>query len=151
MKPCKSTNYYRYSPQWAQSVIRICYRKYARATEILWRYTGLSYDDAWHSLANNDEVWPKMRDCIHYIDRYCTNWGQDVAEGAIQRYTKQMLSTWRAKSYESWPQSADILLTDLREWSRINSQGFRGCWGVKAPRLPRKNPGCKPKEYYVRS
>jgi hypothetical protein len=137
MNPCKTPHSYRYSPTWAKNVLRKLLRNYARATEILGRHSEIDYEKMWQSLAYNDGLYPIMRDCIHYTERYCAKWGEDVAEGAIERYTKHLysaqptlLSDWEANGKR-------FLLTDFREWLRQNSQGIKG--GTRGGRM---SPPC---------
>jgi hypothetical protein len=136
MNPCNQRHQYRYAPHWARTIIKNLYRNYARATEILWRETEITEDKMWRSLAYNDGDYPIMRDCIHYTERYCANWGEDVARGAIRRYATHLYSAQPTLLSDLEANGKRFLLTDLREWLRLNSQGFRGERGGnhKAPK-----------------
>jgi len=147
MNPCTNTSKRRYSDAWAWNVVKKLLGKYARATEILSTAFDIEPRDIQRHLAHNDGNYPVIRDIIHYIDRMIEWIGYDAAMNSCIRHTQQAYSKQMAFDDVLGHYGKNFHLTDLREWARLNSQGFKGGGGRRS-RPPASFSG-RPRERYI--
>lgn len=151
MNPCNNQHHKRrYDRQWAEKVVTKLVVNYTRATEIIASYSPINPQIMAYHLSNNDGIYPIMRDCIKYLDRYIGKWGEDIVLGALERYTTRLYSAQRVLFDEFACEKPRWDLTEFRTWLSLNSQGFRG--GTRGTRAARCPPSYheKPKEQYIR-
>lgn len=78
-----------YSFSWAAGVVNQLEKKYPRATAIVYEITGITSRNMAAFLATNDEVFPQLRELIHWHDNWIRSspkhvFGkQDVRETAM--------------------------------------------------------------------
>jgi hypothetical protein len=60
---------FRYSYDWARSIVAKLYNKYPRATDLLCEGLEITHDNLAYYLAHNDAMWPTLRTCVHIIER----------------------------------------------------------------------------------
>jgi len=127
-----------YSLSWARKVVKELHEKYPRAAEILWNDTQFTYSVFCTSLADNDGSWHLLRDCTAYLGRWLVREPREAEIRVLVReWTTHMLSS-EMPEFDGIPSNGkNFLLTELREWLRLNSRGFVGLLrGAKAPSNP---------------
>lgn len=150
MNPCNQHHRKRYDRQWAEKVVTKLVANYTRATEIMAQHSPINPLKMAYHLSNNDGLYPVMRDCVKYLDRFLGKSGQDATIEALERYTTHLYSAKPPLFQEFVTEKPRWDLTEFRTWLRLNSQGFRG--GSRGTRAARASPSyhVKPKEKYIR-
>jgi hypothetical protein len=152
MIPANSDKNPRYSVVWALLVVRKCLRNYPRATVILEaNYWGFTQQLPVY-LASGSNLWAISRDIIKRVEYSCDIKGYTAIFKALKEYTIQMYGINSVDIARLDEIRQFYVLTDLRNWANLNSQGFHRGTGGKKKRHP-SSPvfrDVKPKEHYIR-